>query len=381
MDMKERIRGSLLGTAIGDALGHPTEFIGSVDAIRARYGPRGVTSFMASGRHAAGTFTDDTQMTIAVARALTKTRNASLDEMMRVMSHEFVSWSRHATNNRAPGGTCLEGCRRLEQGIPWRQAGVKQSKGCGAAMRAAPVAWFFYHDESALIEVAAAQSALTHSHPTGIASSVAMAAAVAHVMKTGSIAGVLDAVISTTKKCTASLMVSLGADKDLADRIGVREQVSLLEKTKEMLTVFDDDVCALLGGAWVGEEAVATALWCALTAPNAFEALVRGANSSGDSDSIASMAGGIVGALHGVSVFPAALVRDVERTADLLALADACASSGRVVPAHADFFSAERPQQRHPIYDDIEEEQARELDDTRPHRPCSQDDAGDDGSN
>ena len=41
----DRYAGTVLGAAIGDAMGHPTEFIGSFDAIRERYGPLGVQGF------------------------------------------------------------------------------------------------------------------------------------------------------------------------------------------------------------------------------------------------------------------------------------------------------------------------------------------------
>src|SRR6185437_10601736 len=125
MDLVDRFRGSFLGLAIGDAIGHPTEFISSVPRIRQKYGEKGVLGFEPSGAHKAGTFTDDTQMSIAVARALVRAGHASLDELMKLMGDEFVAWADHPTNNRAPGGTCLAGCRKLKQGAAWRDAGVK----------------------------------------------------------------------------------------------------------------------------------------------------------------------------------------------------------------------------------------------------------------
>lgn len=41
--LQDRIRGSLIGGAIGDALGYPVEFINSFEGIQARYGERGIT--------------------------------------------------------------------------------------------------------------------------------------------------------------------------------------------------------------------------------------------------------------------------------------------------------------------------------------------------
>src|SRR3954470_10090665 len=74
--------GAVLGAAIGDAMGHPTEFSSSVAEIRAKYGPQGVTKFELywdrGGRHFAP-YTDDTQMAEAVLRALLESRGADLD--------------------------------------------------------------------------------------------------------------------------------------------------------------------------------------------------------------------------------------------------------------------------------------------------------------
>ena len=317
MERVDRFRGCILGLAVGDALGHPTEFIASLEGIKRRYGPEGIKDFAGVGGHPPGTFTDDTQMTIGVLRALVRKGHAPLDELMRVMGEELVAWSHHRENNRAPGGTCLTGCQNFELTRDWRRSGVKQSKGCGAAMRAAPVGLFCDDDEQ-LVRLAAAQSVLTHSHPTGIASSVAAAAAVAHVARRHSLDGLLDFVISCVERCDEKLFVELGASPALAAKVGNREQLAMLEKTKAVLGEEAEDVCKLLGGAWVGEEAVATALWCVLKANGDFEGAVRrGANSSGDSDSIATIAGSIAGALMGARAIDSRFLSQLEKAPQL----------------------------------------------------------------
>ncbi|HEY4221244.1 MAG TPA: ADP-ribosylglycohydrolase family protein, partial [Myxococcota bacterium] len=359
VDVIERVRGSMLGLAIGDAIGHPTEFISSVERIRSKYGDKGVTGFEPSGMHKAGTFTDDTQMTISVARALIRKGHGSLDELMTLMGQEFVAWAEHPSNNRAPGGTCLAGCRKLKNGSAWRDAGVKESKGCGAAMRAAPIGWYFFDDDDALVRVAAAQSVLTHSHPTGIASSVAAAAPVAWILKAAAglrAAGAspLDGIVAYTRamveKITPEMLRDLKAKEGDIVSMGIQEQLQALDDVQRALADDADDVCELLGGAWVGEEAVACALWCVLQAGGELkESVLRGANSSGDSDSIACIAGSIAGALGGVAGIPAEWVQGVERSSDLDALARAvweAKSSGQDTPSLAgalDFFDAERP--------------------------------------
>jgi ADP-ribosylglycohydrolase len=149
---------------VGDALGHPTEFVPNVRAIRARWGDRGVTTFEGTADHPRGTFTDDTQMSIAAARALIRAGHAGTEPLMTTLANEFVAWANSPDNDRAPGVACMSGCYALAAGASWRQAGVIHSKGCGAAMRAAPFGLYFGGNADALVRVAASQSALTHRH-------------------------------------------------------------------------------------------------------------------------------------------------------------------------------------------------------------------------
>lgn len=346
MHRSDRFRGSIVGLAVGDALGHATEFVSSLAAIRLRWGSEGVTDFVPSGKHPAGTFTDDTQMTVAVARALCRAGRRDLDALMELMGEEFVAWSRSPHNNRAPGGTCLAGCRNLARGLHWRDAGVKGSKGCGAAMRAAPVGLYFADDDAAMIRVAAAQSALTHSHPTGVASGVAAAAPVAWAARGGGLDGMLDYTRQKVSELSEELLVDVGCDPRVVKKLGVREMLDALDQVAEHASTEAEDVCALLGGAWVGEEAVACALWCVLRAGGDFRgAALRGANSSGDSDSIACIAGSIAGALGGIDAVPAQWVAQVEKSARLDALArslwDASQQGDLALDPSLDLFGAE----------------------------------------
>lgn len=348
MDALDRFRGSILGLAIGDALGHPTEFISNLGAIRARWPPNGVTGFEPSGRHPAGTFTDDTQMALAVARALCRAGHRDLDTLMTVTGEEFVAWSRSPENNRAPGGTCLAGCRNLARGAPWREAGVRGSKGCGAAMRAAPVGLFHAHDLDALVRVSAAQSALTHAHPTAVASGVAAAAPVAYALREGRLDGVFPFLRACLGRVTPALLIDVGCDPRLVQTIGLTEMQGALDRAESQASQEAEDVCALLGGAWVGEEAVAGALWCVLRAGGDFSgAVLRAANSSGDSDSIACIAGSIAGALGGVDAIPPVWRGTVEKAAVLEGIARGLHEAATrgvdvILDPALDLFGAER---------------------------------------
>jgi ADP-ribosylglycohydrolase len=302
MPSLDKFQGCIVGLAIGDALGRPTEFIHSMEQIREQFGREGVMDFEADS-HPAGAYTDDTQMSLCVARALIKAGHRSLDELMEVMAAEFVQWSRSPENNRAPGTTCMTGCDRLRAGTPWQTAGVAGSKGCGSAMRTAPIGLCFHHDEDRLIEVARASSLATHGHPTALASAAGAALAVAWAIRGEDPASYPERLVERLRAMdggdeTADLVATI---PDWLDR-----------SPEEALQV------GALGEAWVADEALSSALYCFCRSPNDYrQTVLVGTNSVGDSDSIACIAGAISGAYNGLNAIPHKWRTDVEDSAYL----------------------------------------------------------------
>ncbi|MBI2300795.1 MAG: ADP-ribosylglycohydrolase family protein [Armatimonadetes bacterium] len=278
-------RGCMLGLAIGDALGGPTEFH-SAAQIHQRWGPAGITDLEGYHSFPAGTFTDDTQMSLAVAQALLDAPGDGLDAVMAAMAARFVEWYDSPDNNRAPGNTCLAACARLKSGADWRHSGVARSKGCGAPMRAAPIGLRYHAQPDRLLEVARASSLITHGHPCALAGAAAVALAVSLALDKREPAEILD----TLLECCAPLS---------------DEFVRHLARVPRALEHEPDDAFRVLGDAWVAEEAVACALYCFLRTPGDYRATVLcGANANGDSDSIACIAGAISGAWLGEAAIP-----------------------------------------------------------------------------
>ena len=100
--------GTMYGLAAGDALGFPVEFMSRSD-IAKKYGSNGIYRIEFAGNFPLGTYSDDTQMTLAVADGIVKSKSNSVDEIMENISNEFVKWYHSPENNRAPGMTCMEG--------------------------------------------------------------------------------------------------------------------------------------------------------------------------------------------------------------------------------------------------------------------------------
>lgn len=295
-------RGCMIGLAVGDALGFPVEFISAAEMKR-RYGPAGVTDFIA--RHfPPGFVSDDTQMSVALAEALVEAGGQDLETLMAAVARQFVSWSRSPQNNRAPGNTCMTACGRLGAGAHWRDAGRNDSKGCGTAMRAAPVALRYHGDTAQVIRIAEAQSLCTHGHPCATGGSVAAALAVELALGGIPPADWRDPLVAAAREYDPVCAAKLAQAFTLEGRDTARD----LE---------------MIGEGWVAEEAVAAALTCVLRHPDDFAATVLlAANTDGDSDSIACIAGSMSGALNGIQAIPTPWRDGVEGSAMLLRLAE-----------------------------------------------------------
>lgn len=318
----DKYQGCLLGGAAGDALGYAVEFM-SYDAIVGRYGEGGIREY---DRHFFGgdaQFSDDTQMTLFTAAGIlhgsTRMHLRGIAGKPSAYVHRsYLDWL--ATQDpgfsdapgdtwlsavpglrrrMAPGNTCLAALRGGVAGSP--EQPVNDSKGCGGVMRVAPVGLFFGRDAEYCVECGAEVAALTHGHPLGYISAGALAYIVA--------------------RCAFG--VSTGREdprRELAEIVGecceglpgwfpehpsaARYQAELLQAAMG-LSERGPRGCAdirELGGGWVGEEALAIAVYAGMCHADDFSAAIRLAvNHDGDSDSTGSICGNIVGALLGMS--------------------------------------------------------------------------------
>lgn len=279
----EQIQSVLFGLALGDALGYPVEFMDR-DAIRQQYGNMGIQA-----PPNPALYSDDTQMTVALAEGvLDAGSDAPLNNVMDAVGQRFVQWMYSPENNRAPGLTCINGLKRYERGFGWREAGIEASKGCGSAMRVAVLGYLYQSDEKRLYDISYASSLITHRHPTAVAASVAAAYLVKLALDGTPVPEYMQKVYTFT--------TGISDEMDLA----------ILRVGHVLGWVNEDQALDHIGQGWIGEEAVALALYCVLRYPDDYVACIRrAANTPGDSDSIACIAGGIMGARLGLEAIPA----------------------------------------------------------------------------
>lgn len=323
----EKASGSLFGLAYGDSLGKPTEFQDYATII-AEHGPAGPLEL--SGDPAL--VTDDTQMMLAVGEALVAAGDPAPERLEPALRQAFLDWAISPDNNRAPGMTCLRACDDLADGRPWQQASQLNSKGCGANMRVTPVGLVPGLTDEQRSGAAQLQAGLTHGHATGLAASELTAFAVRWLADGLAPRDLLDRLRA---RCAEQRAVyhhdwlgdlwqrpTVHTPEEFIAR-GWDESAAALGRVDDALRRgdFAGDPCLATGAGWIAEEALATALYCYLISPDEPVAVLgRAAASSGDSDSIACLAGGFAGASLGLAAWPPAWRERIEYADRLHAL-------------------------------------------------------------
>ena len=325
-------RGCLIGGAAGDALGYAVEFMGE-ETIFLRHGPGGIAEYELSDGRAL--ISDDTQMTLFTAAGLLAHRALSSHDLPTGLVNEsykdwlvtqrgryplkpgrYVSWLMKETDlfsPRAPGNTCLAALRAGGGGAP--DDPINDSKGCGGVMRAAPAGLIYVGEAGKAADAArlgAGVAALTHGHPLAWLPGAALAAIVYEVAR-GEAVG----------DASARALDIIDA---LWPEVGARKAFrKLMEKAMALAGEAGDDLAHIhaLGEGWVGDEALAIALYCALRYEDDFDrALIASVNHKGDSDSTGAIAGNILGARAGLTGIPQKYLDKLELKDAILTVAD-----------------------------------------------------------
>ncbi|MGN8049166.1 ADP-ribosylglycohydrolase family protein [Curtobacterium sp. 22159] len=300
---------AMTGLAIGDALGMPTQSM-SLAEIRADHGR--ITGFADAGPHqriaagmSAGTVTDDTEQAVMVAELLIE-GGGRLDPTR--FAEALIAWEREM---EAKGSLDLLGpstktaVQRILDGVPASEAGSTGTTN-GAAMRIAPVGVAVPSDDLVrLVDAVQDASRVTHDTGLGIAGASAVAAAVSAGIDGATRAEALDAAVAA-----AALGASRGhwvAGADIAAKTTwARAHLRTVPAAERI-----DTVSQLIGTSVASQESVVAALALVGLDLDPWETLCTAASIGGDTDTIAAMAGAVLGAVHGPDAWPADAVTTV----------------------------------------------------------------------
>lgn len=352
-DQADRIKGCIFGGLIGDCLGKPTEFINSTEKIFKKY-PNGIKNFQdlkdnglcwqnEQTQQLYAPYTDDTAMARITLKVLLEARekNWDLEYAMSELTLAYITDMKISTGwtmpERAPGNNCLKNLNKLKL-VPgytfewWKEGGINDM-GCGSVMRAHPFGVVFADDPEKAAEWAAQHSKITHGHPSAQAACAAMAISVAYAIQGKSRDYIITGMVSIAKKYdSAETHYNPYTKKEEKSTYGKildaikhannypnhgrefsyykHEMLLNIPTTLKYLEIeikHSKDLFEKYQG-WAADDAIAaTAYIFALSSkfPNidVNDAIILGVHTPGDSDSIASMAGALVGAYVGAQKF------------------------------------------------------------------------------
>jgi ADP-ribosylglycohydrolase/alpha-beta hydrolase superfamily lysophospholipase len=328
----DRRAGSLVAQGLGDALGflvegeHPALCAFFVQETFASQEPparvRGPFTF--------GQYSDDTQLARELARALVGHPGWAPEDMAArvaaIFREDRIVGRGRATENAA---------HRLIAGVPWDQAGEPPPRaGNGGAMRAAPVG-LVVRDAAQRRLVADQQAQITHADPRARAAAILVAEVVAGALE--------DADPSSPEHLAGLAAAVRELDPILASALGEVPRWVTLEAPRamdEVARVGMEDEAKLAGSRWHGISPMATcsalaALVAYARSPlDAERVLGEAIAAGGDTDTVAAMAGAMVGARVGLRGLTPRLLRwarllndqGTDGLADLVALGHATAS-------------------------------------------------------
>lgn len=268
----DRALGSYLGLAVGDALGATVEFM-TAGEIATQY--RVHRQMVGGGwlRLKAGQVTDDTQMCLALGRAILVSRGWNL----QAVANAYVDWMRSKPVDI--GNTCRRGLRRfMQDGSLCGRQPCEEEGGNGAAMRNLPVALATLGDEAALVRRSIEQAHLTHWHPLSDAATVMLGRITQRLLLGGTKAEV----------------------RELADElVSEHRQFAFAPWPGRTSGYIVDTVQTVFDGFFSTAD---------------FEScLIRVVNRGGDADTTGALAGQLAGALYGVQAIPGRWIRQLDR--------------------------------------------------------------------
>lgn len=280
VDLKSKYLGSMVGSALGDAIGELAFFCPEKHRLDALL-----------GRMETLVYTDDTAMAIGLAESLLQKREVDPQHLGETFSRNF---------HREPWRGYASGPPRIfsmvrQQGISYVEAakrlfGGTGSLGNGAAMRIAPIGLFFHNSER-LYEETSASAEVTHAHPVGKDGAAVQARAIAQAVK-----------FDPEKEFQAETFI-----QDLIDFARTEE---IRKKMRQVQTLIreriDPDIAAEhLGRSVAVDESMPFAMYSFLRYPKSFEdCLFCSILNGGDRDTLGAMACAISGAYLGIEAIP-----------------------------------------------------------------------------
>lgn len=319
--IEEKILGCLVGAAAGDALGAATE-MRTRRQIEEKFGGR-VKEFLTppddtfARGNMPGQVTDDFSLAYVTCLEILRHNGEITPEVSRAA---LLSWAEYNDFfQRFAGPTTRAAVEELRGNKPPLPEGGfvlvndngKASN--GGAMKISPVALFAAGDVDKAVRDAVVMCRWTHNNNIALSGATAVAAATAEAMKReATLQSVIDAGIYGAKKGfeIGSQTGKVLAGPSVEKRIQMAVEIG--RGAGDMLTAMDE-ISDRIGCGLAAAEAVPASFGLLSAAKgDTMEAIYAGVNIGNDTDTIATMVGGILGALNGIGSLPKEYVEVLE---------------------------------------------------------------------
>ncbi|MFK0045057.1 ADP-ribosylglycohydrolase family protein [Streptomyces sp. NPDC090741] len=370
-DFRSRVRGALLGSAVGDALAAPVAGL-PLDAIREAHGPQGLTGPAPGPYGPRGTVTAATQLALFTVDGLIRAhvrRDTGAWHPPTDIHRAYLRWAatqhdwgpdeRRKDNGwlaqqewlyvrRGPDRACLTGFADDVLGT-LDQPKNPTARDAAAAARSAPFGLLVGWEPGLVLQLSTECAAQSHGHPAAYLTAGAFAVIVHGVTRGDS----LDAAVQRAVGLLGARPGHQAVTDALQRALAAVPQGPPSADSVAALALAPDEGGGEGGGGRDGhcaEQALAVAVYCALVAEDIPHGLRLAVNHGGDSTAAGALCGALLGALHGETALPGAWLADLEGRAALLELADDFALEMTQGPSlHGPQVSSPGWQTRYPV--------------------------------
>jgi len=308
--MLDKYKGCLLGLAVGDALGAPVDFL-SLDKIKEKYGKKGIEDFDFWERFKPGSYTDETQLSLATAKGCI---NAHLNLIskgesfsLKVIYKRYMEWLddlRDPFHVRHPGYTCMNVLQSGQKGSVGNP--INNSTEASGLLRTAPVGLAF--PPGMAFREGTDYAAMTHGHPSAYLAAGFLSELIAQIIEGLSLQ---DAVEMSIEQ-----LVAFDSHQEVLKQI---------ERALELFINQDpvEESIPKFGKGVTATEVLAIGMFCALKFVFEFqEGILASINHSGMSTSTGVVTGSILGTLLGSETIPEKWISKLENYKEINEIAE-----------------------------------------------------------
>jgi ADP-ribosylglycohydrolase len=309
--IEDKVRGCLWGIVVGDALGAPVEGYSAekIAELHTR-----VTEYKQPLGHKwfddqpLGFWTDDTQLSFAVVKALLEAGDLDMDVIAKhhalAMAESVSGW----------GYSTQDSIRNLKNGVHWSKSGITDNPhrgtGNGVPMKIAPLAIWDYlqYEDMPHYHEMVQFSAMSHYTDMSAYAAIAQAQAIQHCLA------------FQPDEFDKDLFLDEIINHAYLEFVEAGKLDPPLNKAKDSLreglgVLLDSDTVVEAGGCYVYESLPFT--YAYFLQDQTIEGLYNVINAGGDTDTNGSMLASMIGALHGQSIFPEELINAVQEKEEL----------------------------------------------------------------